>query len=357
MVIYFIVLFVVIIFLNIGESFSGSKKVNSLFWISLSAILLILFAGIRSSSVGTDTSNYVGIFDDFIYSSNYTYAQASSIDFGYKIVMHISSLIADEYWSLLVIIAAFCVVLSFIVIKKLSANIKISVFLYITLASYLFFFNGARQAIAASVFSIALIYLVKRKIIYYVVWVLIASLFHKTVLVMLPFYFMLNFKFSIKNLIIFSVTSFIAINFISFFLNFFEEDVASRFSVYDTRGAEGGVLLGLFFFIVTFLLIFWRKQMPESILKRYDLYLHFCVFSSLIYLVVITTGKDVNFLRFALYFSMGYILIWPYVLQHVKLFKMGIAKFLFFFVHLLFYYVYLSKMSNLTPYLLNPQLL
>lgn len=344
------------IFLNIGKSFSRNRQKLSLGWYFASGGILVLLAGLRFRYVGTDTNNYIYAFEKLQYSGANFLTNTTSHEAGYILLQNITMLFSREYWALLTAIALVGVSFYFYTIKRLSPNIIVSVFLYITLASYLFAFNGARQGLAASVFGVALIYLIEKKLVKFVIWVLIASLFHRTVLVMLPFYFLLRFRFSVKNTLIFSTVSFLSVSYLSFFLTFLEGDIANRYAAYEGRGALGGENLALYFISLSFLFVLWRKEIPASIMERYDLYLNICIFSSIIYLVVITTGIDVNFIRFTLYFSMGYILIWPIILSNVKLFKIGASRFLFFFVHLLFYYIYLGKMSSLTPYQFNPSL-
>ena len=95
------------------------------------------------------------------------------------------------------------------------------------------------------------------------------------------------------------------------------------------------------------------KDLEPSKLYEFDIYLNMCVFSSLIYLVVAITGTDVNFLRLTLYFSMGYILIWPIIFGSVPIFKKNIIKLSFVIIHLVFYFFYIYKFSNLNPYIFN----
>ena len=94
----------------------------------------------------------------------------------------------------------------------------------------------------------------------------------------------------------------------------------------------------------------------SKILLNYvhDIYLNLCIFSSLVYLVVITTGADVNFIRFTLFFTMGYILIWPIILKNHPSSNQLIFKISFYSIHILFLYIYLQKMSDLIPYEVNP---
>lgn len=350
MIIYFILLALIMLLLYTPVKNIGAK--SSDLGIYISVILLALFAGLRNRSVGTDTNNYVYYFQNRVGGIFAT----SSIEKGFLFLESFARIVSTTYWSFLTIIALVCIISYTYLIKKVSSNISVSFFLYLTLGSYLFFFNGARQGIAASVFAVALVFLMKRNLKWYLFWVLMASLFHRTVLIMLPFYFILQFKYSTFRMVLFAILSFIALSFLSFFVSFFDEDVASRYGDYIDRGASGGFLLALFFFIISITLIYFRSRIPIEIQKRYDIYLNLCVFNSLIYLVVIVMGVDVNFLRFSTYFLSGYILIWPILFKYTSLGKDKVFKYVFFITHLGFYTVYLAKMSGMVPYMLNLEL-
>ena len=103
------------------------------------------------------------------------------------------------------------------------------------------------------------------------------------------------------------------------------------------------VLLSLFFIVMTFVLIRFRKYIKTENLAYFNIYLNTCVFSSIIYVVVSLTGSDVNFLRMSLYFSLGYILIWPFILNDVPMFNRLLPRVAFIGVHLV-------------PYEFNPNL-
>ena len=62
---------------------------------------------------------------------------------------------------------------------------------------------------------------------------------------------------------------------------------------------------------------------------------------------------SLDFMRLSLYFSTGYILIWPLIFGSVSLFSESITRFFFVLLHLVFLFFYISKFSNLNPYIFN----
>ena len=194
---YFSLIFLTLFILFITNQNKSNKKIYA-FCMYISAVILILFAALRSNNIGVDTNNYIHLFnlldiDTPIFDLN------NKREFGFSLLQYIAKFISESYCSLLLLIAFVSVSSVFITLHRLSKNILISVFIYITLATYLFFFNGARQGISASIFGFALINVINRKPIRYFLFVFLAFLFHKTVIVMLPFYYILHSKFTISG--------------------------------------------------------------------------------------------------------------------------------------------------------------
>jgi len=74
----------------------------------------------------------------------------------------------------------------------------------------------------------------------------------------------------------------------------------------------------------------------------------------MIYVVVVVTSKDINLARFSVYFAAALPLIWPMVLETTFVSRRKPIKFFIFSIYVVYYFVYLIKMSNLTPYYFNP---
>jgi hypothetical protein len=171
---------------------------------------------------------------------------------------------------------------------------------------------------------------------------------------MLPVYFILNTKFSYKKTIFIGAVFSLLIVFMSSLLGFLSEDVSNRYSTYDDRGATGAYLLTFFYTILTGCIIFWRKYISAGSAEKYNFYLNICVYHTLIYIVVQILGVDINLIRLAFYFQLGFVLIYPVLFKEIKMFKNPVTCILFLGIHILFYYISLGRMSNLVPYTFNP---
>jgi hypothetical protein len=352
MIPYFVILFLVLFLLNIeGILYKNKKSFNLLIFIV--AFILIIFEGLRSKSVGTDTASYIDSFNQSFHYNKSIFILKTSLEIGYLSLQLLATKISSNYWSILTVISFFSVLSYFKSIRTLSYNFKVSIFIYLTIGTYIFVFNGARQGIAAAICSLAIVEVFNKNKIKYILWVLLASQFHKTALILLPFYFIFNSKFSIKKVIIILVLASISLKLLAPILTLFSEETNNRYTQYIDRNASGGYLFSLFYIVLTLLFILFRKQISKDNIKYYDICLYICIMSSLIYLEVITTGIDINLMRLTLYFSMGYILIWPIIFKDVKIFKYRAIKFSFYLVHIVFFYVYLATQSRLIPYNFN----
>jgi hypothetical protein len=347
--------FVTLILLSVLLFFAGKNKKGGVIYninLFLGSLILVVFAGFRASSVGTDTNNYVGIFKS-VNRSNLT-GMASSLEYLFVILNKTAYFFYEDYISLLISIAIITIYFNIRVISKLSVNLGLSVFIYITLGGYVFFFNGARQAIAVAVFSMAILQIYNKNLKRYIFWVFIATLFHKTAMVMLPLYFLNLNKFSLKKSVAIGFMFTALILSISTLLSLASDDVTARYSVYVDRGASGAYILTFFYFLNTIFLIYFKKRISILHLKEYDFFLNLCVVHTLVYIAVQVTEVDINLVRLASYFQLGFILIYPIVFKEVKMFKEFFPRLLFLGIHIFFYYVFLERMSSLVPYTFNP---
>lgn len=348
---YIILLLVILLILSFSRNIiQYNLNVKYLF---LVALILILFATLRSNNVGTDANNYIYMFNNLAFNQNNVLNEESSTEIGYLIIQRIAYLISTNYWSLFFIVSFLSVSISLLALYKTSENIMLSIFLYVALGHYLFLFNGARQAIAIAVCYLGFYFLIQKKFKSFFISFCLAFIFHKSSVFFLPFYFLNKLKFSFRNLFFISlitlIVSFLAFNILPLFGQLFSDGYLQ----YQNRGAKGGYYLALYYTITSLILIIIRRNIPKPKLSNYDIYLFMCWVTTIIYLFVVFTGTDINFLRLTFFLSTGNILIWPIVFSSIKFFRIRLIRFLFYSVHFIYFLIYLQRMSNLVPYTVN----
>lgn len=310
-------------------------------------IVLSLFAGVRSYLVGTDSGTYTRNFRSNLNVYNFEFEKG--VETGYQILEYILLRInADYFWLFFITsISIVCAYLS--IIRKYSVNYTFSVFLFITLGIYTFFFNGLRQGIAMAIFSLATPYLLEKKFFPYLAICVFGSLFHITALFMIPFYYLVNL--GIKPLYKIILT-FLSSLFISSFLINYIAATNQRYENYTEVSEEAGGLLTLGFYTVLLVLIYLiiriYKVTDKYTIKLFTFYAVGVVFIIPIALLGTNASGPQRLLN---YFTWILVLLVPIVLKKINNSYITILTVIIF----LFYFVLLThRFGNLIPYTLNP---
>ncbi|MDO9594870.1 MAG: EpsG family protein [Lutibacter sp.] len=146
-------------------------------------------------------------------------------------------------------------------------NTFLIIFIYLTGSIFYFnTFNLVRQMGAASIFMYGIRFIENRKLLPYVLCVLLAASFHISAILLLPIYFIVNRAFSNKLLTSVLVISIIVGQILKFNLTSF---LGQYFMVYYWYFEDEAIIVGesgyltLFFNLVLILLIFYKKRSQE----------------------------------------------------------------------------------------------
>ena len=175
--------------------FLGERSVQRWYWFSalLLALPYILWAGYRTDFI--DTRAYIQAYRATTsYLSDLPAVLAkNSKDQGFSVLMVLCKAIGiDQFQHFLLLIAAFQMICMVFVFRKYSENIWISLFLFVASTDYMsWMHNGIRQFIAVAMTFAAFDLLVRKRYISYVAVVLLASTFHGSAILMLPFAFVM----------------------------------------------------------------------------------------------------------------------------------------------------------------------
>lgn len=315
------------------------------FWIPL--LSLSLFAGIRSYRIGTDSGNYTSKFRNELNVYNFQFDE--TVEIGYQTLEYALLSVTKNYFWLFFVTALIVVFCYLRVIKKHSVNYLFSVFLFIALGFYTFFFNGLRQGIAMAIFTIALPFLFEKKILLYLIVCFIASLFHISALFMIPFYFIVNLRIRPFYKIIATflgslLTSRVAVSYVA--------ETNDRYEAYTqvSESAGGYLILSFQVILVVFVysIIHIYKIKDKQFLKLFTFYASGVLFVvPLAFLGTNPSGPQ----RLLSYFTWTLVLILPFIFKRLNnAYAYIIAVFLF----LIYFILTVSRFSNLTPYIINP---
>lgn len=343
------------VFLAIAMMFAAAYSKNPQFKITLYATLtvMILFAGLRSAGVGTDSGSYARSFTD-IDEMEGDWKEQLTDEPGFYYLKLVLSMISNQYWVLftgIAILTYSCVVIA---IKRETEKIVIPLFVFITLGLYTFVFNAARQGIAVAVYMLSFKFLFedhKTGFLKYCLFVFLAAMFHKTVIITLPLYFLFRQKYSPKMLVIIAVLGIGMGAVLPSFLAFAGTHEA-RYELYSTQ-ASGGEMLAVFYMLITVFFIIKRKKIDLEYLFKYDVFLNMMLFGTLIFMVVQVNNMYVELTRFAAYFQVASVFLWAYIYQS-KTKPLTAFSVVIIVGHLLYFYIFCTRMAGLVPYSFNP---
>jgi len=185
--------------INSINEIRNRKRLPNYLFILPSFTLLFFFSAFRGD-FNPDYTNYTTIFQLI---NSYSFIDAFKvgidIEFGFLLLNRLIGVFSSNVIYLF-IITSFVILIGFYhQFNRYSASIWLSVLLFVTAGSFYASFNITRQILAAAIIFAGSKYLYERKFFKYLLVVSLAFLFHKSSLIMVPFYFILNFKVNLRN--------------------------------------------------------------------------------------------------------------------------------------------------------------
>jgi transmembrane protein EpsG len=256
---------------------------------------------------------------------------------GYVLLNRLIGIFTDKAIVLILITSFIVVFLYFREIKKDSANVWLSVLLFVTIGQYYISFNLIRQIISAGIIFSGSKYLYERNFKRYLLVILIASLFHKTAAIMLIFYFVLNFKFNFKQLIM------VLIGAIGFFL--FTDSVLTfiqkYFYAHYTQSGYGMVgfnYKNIVLPVSVFIFMLFHKNYLDTKVAKINIWVNAVTFYAFFNIL----GIKIQMIeRLANFFAPYVILLIPYIIMKIGDKHLRIL-YLFIFVFLSIAYNYIG---------------
>ncbi|MHB8978809.1 MAG: EpsG family protein [Trichloromonadaceae bacterium] len=329
---------------------NSGDKVAHRFCLVVVGGALILFAGVRDQSIGTDTGTYVRHF----YASESFDTIFERQDFGYYVLSWFARWLSESYSVLLVLIALIVVVCYMVTITRVVKRYEVALYLFVALSVYTFFFNGARQGIAAAICFLAIPFLLERRLWPYLVLVALAATFHRTALITLPLYWIASSQIRWTRLAILGFMTSLTIAFLGVFVRLAADILSNKYAKYSDAG-DGGGEVWMAYLVAQGALLYLFKTFVPDLDGRYARLLN-------IYLVGLVPAVASTFsavdpsgiMRLHLYFSPVAILLWPMVFwQFRTAAARGLLLLGFVAITLTFFVLTTSTFSHLVPYQLN----
>lgn len=286
--------------------------------IAFTLILLIFISGFRDG-VGTDYNMYKDIFYNIHHIEN---IYAGGVEIGFELINKIAYGIYENHVLLFLITSIIIIGLTIKNICDYSKFYSYSVILFIMMGYYHSSFNGVRQHLAMAIGMFALRYILKKDFIKYLICIIIAMMFHKTALILLPIYFIINIKLSKKHYYI-SLGLAIIVGLSSDIIIYQILPIISPYyfnkyvdTIYLSNGI-GGItnVIHITMFIIIAGLTIKNLEKMTKIDKTVNVFLNFSIIG--IVLVMLGTQSLLLF-RLSLYFTEYFIFLIPVLLKYLK---------------------------------------
>lgn len=189
------ILYISLFIFFVGSFSLNNRKHIALFGLALLGITASFLIGFRGETVGLDTAAYFNIYDIIKYTPDSSYIAEKVQPF--YIFLNKSADFLNGGPSLTLFFAA-AITLYFLLntIFKFSTNIALSLAVFFSLELFFFMHNVVRQAVAASIIFYSIRYIISKQLLLFLLMVFIASMFHISSIVFLPFYFIAGLRIS-----------------------------------------------------------------------------------------------------------------------------------------------------------------
>ena len=296
----------------------GCKKA----FIVLACIQWIMISGLRADSVGSDTGNYMRIFDmhknmtfdDLInYFKNY-YTNDGDYEPGYVLLERVIAIFTHNHVVYKFIIAIIFMSSMGKFIYKHSEDPFMAFVLYSGLFYNMFSLTGYRQVISVTIGIFwGYEYIKKRKFMSFLILVLIASTFHKSTLIFLLYYFMYNKKVDgLYAVVSLAIIGFMIVNRNQLF--YYVKDIVG----YDEYGVEGNFTQRNFLIMAGMLaiLVIWRFKHVVQVHPKAHSYYNALILSGMMLPFAMVSPTSMR-----LVYDFGFMLmsLLPLVLKSIKI--------------------------------------
>lgn len=347
---YLITISFVCLMWPLSRKFSNRK----LCYVCLVWLWLFGIFALRAPSVGTDTPVYIYRFE-YIRNSSWKNLQYVSerfqFEYGFTVLTKLISMITESPRIYLLILSTFFITVLCRFIYLYSEMPWLSFYMYITLGFFASSLSAARQVLSIALCMIAIKYILNDKMIMFVFIIILAGIFHTSVLTVLPMFWISKLKYS-KKLIAIIVSLLVAIAafgnalLISFAnllrmmnVSVFKVDSYYRF-IDATNIRNGAVGITLIYLVFTILVIY--AYYSETGLKK-GTAISFSAISLAISFLTFYVGMIA---RLNLTFGIFYLCTVPNSINKIKDEK---SRFLFLIstiAVLLFYYIAIVARAN-----------
>lgn len=299
------------------------RRMTPLFAV-VAVVPLVVWAGYRGN-VG-DTVTYIQAYGEMpsSFAGIHSYIAGVNKDQGFYFVSAvIKCIIGNRDTVYFIIVAAIQCFLLFKIYRKYSTSFAVSFFLFIASTDYIsWIFNGMRQFVAVTLIIAGFPWILEKKYVKAIILILIASLFHQSALLVIPFVFIVQGKAWNAKTLMFIVAVIGAVLFADRFTDILDsmlaetqyQNVVSDWESWQDDGTN--ILRVLVYSVPAILSLIGIKYVREEDDPVINICTNMSIASAGLYVIsMFTSGIFIG--RLPIYFSLyGYILL-PWLIKNM----------------------------------------
>lgn len=347
-----IVLLFIILFLSFANCFrcgnlllykafdnKRSKKV-----LMIVCIILFFVAAFR----GDFTNDYRLYYYCFEQNSDISFQNLiSSRDWLFWVITKFVYEIFGNYLFCYVIVALLMMYFYYKCFLKASDLFFLTLFIFVAVDNYVISFNLSRNILAVSICAVAIIYIWERKTIPYVSYIIVASMIHRSALIMIPMYWILQIDFRKRRnsfllcACIFATT--IGALYTTKIAMYVQSFIGMDYESYGSYGLDfGNIGSALKTTMLVFFILLLMRNLDYSNVKERVLF-NGCI---LAWYLQLLAAKLLMIQRIGYYFSICFALLLPILVLRLNKERRNVYMLCFVFTIL----VYCAFIQNNTPY-------
>ena len=297
------------------------KRVN-LFMAFVTFSVIIFFAGLRSGVA--DTWTYIDMFKEYpLWPDAYKFiTDPSAREPGFRIfTVLIKTYISQDYQPWLFIIASISGICIMYPLYKYSCNYGMSVFLFMVSCQFTWLLNGMRQFLVAAILFACTPLILNKKPIPYIIIVLILSTFHKSALIMIPAYFIVDSEPWSKRTMLFIACIILAMVFTSQFTGLLDtvvENTDYASSMAEFKDTDDGtkpirILVESIPIIIAFL---YKDRIKEKLTPIIKISINMSLIAIGVYIISKIARSGIMLGRLPIYFSLYNLILLPWLINN-----------------------------------------
>jgi len=229
MVIYIIVAISLLLLAVLSDiKYFRDKKIFQTIFLLCGCVQLFIISAFRLNT-GTDYPAYAKSFNRFIVKSLVELSK-ERMEKGYIFLNRYIQLFTNDFRILFIVTSLIVIVSIGIILYKYCKNPSLGLLFFYLLGFYFNSMNFIRTTLAGVIVIFAYKYIRDRQFLRYTVLVILASTFHLSALLLLPFYFILNIKFNRITVVIFTLIGGVAFWFSKDMMLFFTTYIYTSYS-------------------------------------------------------------------------------------------------------------------------------